>query len=87
MPELLGLGIGEAQAVVWHRHQGRTLGLERQLQIAAYISEGAKSLITPCLPLLSISFPHSPTNLPSSSPQTRTIPRPVRRARSIHVPL
>jgi len=69
MPELLGLGIGEAQAVVWHRHQGRTLGLERQLQIAAYISEGAKSVVTPCLPLLSLSFPRSPTNLPSSSPR------------------
>jgi len=40
MPELLGLAIGEAQAVVWHRHRDRALGLERQLHIAAYISEG-----------------------------------------------
>jgi len=56
--------------VVWHRHRGRALGLERQWQIAAYISEGAKSLITSCLPLLSSpSCIHLLTNLPSSSPR------------------
>jgi len=45
------------------------IGLEKQLRVAAYISEAAESLITPSLSPPVLSFLYSPTNLPSSSPR------------------